>query len=84
MLGIVSSIVCSPYHIIDQKEHIMSIEQEAALNLLEQAKQASQYSTMNLLLESAARLDSTIDTVSFIRMWIDQWMIAEKTKRSIL
>jgi len=52
----------------------MSIEQQAAQNFIERAMHSTEYHTAELLLNSAHRLDSTLDINRLKSVWLENWL----------
>lgn len=60
----------------------MTIEQEAAQSLISRAMSETRLSTALILIESAHRLDNSIDVQEQENIWLQSWMIRENEKRS--
>lgn len=50
---------------------------EAAQSLIERAQQAESQAIANILLESAQRIDPSVDIAPYKRQWLDKWMERE-------
>lgn len=59
----------------------MTTEQEAGLNLAEQALQAKKQSTAQLLALAAHNLNPEIDTESIMAQWLEKWLQENKNRK---
>lgn len=58
----------------------MTTEQQAALNLINRAMDESKQSTAYLLIDSAYRLDESIDVNQVRADWLDKWLQENKDR----
>ena len=58
------------------------INKEAAKSLLNRALEVKTQGCANMLIDTAKRLDETIDTVSLKEIWLESWIISNKNRIS--
>ena len=58
------------------------INELAAKSLLNRALEVKTQGCANMLIDTAKRLDETIDTVSLKNAWLDVWMMENKNRSS--
>ena len=56
------------------------INKEAAKSLLNRALEVKTQGCAYMLIDTAKRLDSTIDTVALKNMWLDMWMWTNRNR----
>lgn len=60
------------------------INKEAAKSLLNRAMEVDTQSRANFLIDTAGTLDSNIDTKAVKSMWLEQWLIQNKSRISTI
>jgi hypothetical protein len=60
-----------------------NIKQEAAQSLLDRAKDTSKSSEAYMLIDSAKRLNPTLDIDSIKRAWDEKWMKEQRILRGV-
>ena len=64
---------------MNQQEEINKL---AAKSLLNRALEVKTQGCANMLIDTAKRLDETIDTVSLKSVWLDAWMWTNRNRSS--
>lgn len=58
----------------------MSIEQEAARNLINRAMDETKQHIAYMLIESAGKLDASLYVDGLKNLWLEKWLIANKDR----
>lgn len=58
----------------------MSTQQQAAQSLIARALSAGSQGEAELLINSAKRLDQSVDTQALLSQWLEQWLKANQNR----